>query len=59
MSTHRIRRGNLVEIPEKWRNCVPSNQTLRQRRVKAKMVRLERKKRVRRDQDIYLELNSD
>lgn len=32
MTTHRIRRGKVVEIPEKWRGHVPTKTTLRKRR---------------------------
>lgn len=58
MATHRLRRGKLVEIPEKWRNRVPSNQTLLQRKAKARCVKLNRKKRVRLEQETHFEFNS-
>lgn len=32
--THRVRRGKIVEIPEKWRGRTPSAQTIRKRKSK-------------------------
>ena len=32
--THRIRRGQLVEIPEEWRGQVPHPQTIAKRKSK-------------------------
>lgn len=46
-TTHRVRRGKLVMIPEQWRGQVPSNQTMLQRKTGRIEVRAGRKKRLR------------
>lgn len=45
--THRVRRGKLVEIPEKWRGQVPSNQTMLQRKAGQVQARASKKARLR------------
>jgi len=46
-TTHRIRRGKLVEIPEQWRGQVPSNQTMLQRKAARIEVRSRKKRKLR------------
>lgn len=46
-TTHRMRRGKLVEIPEQWRGQVPSNQTMLQRNATRIEWRARRKSKLR------------
>lgn len=44
--TTRIRRGKIVAIPEQWRNRIPTDKTLRERKSARLEKRLERRRRV-------------
>lgn len=54
-TTHRMRRGKLVEIPEQWRGQVPSNQTMLQR----KATRIEWRSRRKHAQRVEAKLHWD
>ena len=45
--TFRMRRGRVVDIPEKWQGVVTRHQTQRKRRQRAEEKRLERRLRLR------------
>ncbi len=47
LTTYRIRRGKLVEIPAVWRGQVPSNQTLLQRKAARIVTRSKKKRKLR------------
>lgn len=47
MPTTRIRRGQIVTIPDNWLHVVPSPKTIRDRKVKSLLIKKARKKRLR------------
>jgi hypothetical protein len=44
LPTHRIRRGKLVEIPEKWRGKLTYPQTIKKRHEESKRTRKNKNK---------------